>query len=410
MALTQAGKRAPRLTQALLLHPFALLWCGQTASRLGDRVFQVALGWYVLQLTGSAAAMGTLLLCTTLPLLVMLLLGGVVSDRLPRRSVLLVSDVGRGALVLMLGFLAWGGAVQLWQLFVLAGLFGIVDAFFHPAYTALVPDIVPEELRASANGLTLLSAQASAVAGPLLGALLMHWGGAALAFNVNAVSFLLSALLLVLMQAPGARPAGERTSVRKELVEGLRYVASVPWLRATIAIFALVVVATGAPLAALPLLVRQRLGDSVDQLGWIYAASAAGAVAAAFALARVPRLRRRGVLAYATTLVSGAGVVTLGLATTLPMALLGAFADGVGIGVFSLVWTQTVQDLVPERLRGRVNSVDMLGSYCLLPLGYGLAGVLADQIGASGLFVLGGCAAMLLAAFGLLLRAVRELD
>ncbi|MBC8077559.1 MAG: MFS transporter, partial [Chloroflexales bacterium] len=197
---------------------------------------------------------------------------------------------------------------------------------------------------------------------------------------------------------------------RGELAEGLRYVAGVPWLRATIAIFALVVVATGAPLAALPLLVRQRLGDSVVQLGWIYAASAAGAVVAALAVARIRRLRRRGIVAYVATLISGVGVVALGLAPTLPLALLGAFADGVGIGVFSLVWTQTLQDLVPDRLLGRVNSVDMLGSYCLLPLGFGLAGILADRIGASSLFALGGGAAMLLAAAGLLLPAVRNLD
>lgn len=410
MAITQAQRGAPRLTQALLLRPFALLWCGQTVSRLGDRIFQVALGWYVLELTGSATAMGMLLLCTTLPLLVLLLLGGVLSDRLPRRSVLLVSDVGRGALVLLLGFIAWRGAVELWQLYVVALLFGTVDAFFQPAYGALVPEIVPEELRASANGLTLLSAQASAVAGPLLGALLMHWGGAALAFNLNGVSFLISALLLAFMAAPGGRHSAARASLGGELAEGLRYVAGVPWLRATIAIFALVVVATGAPLAALPLLVRQRLGGSVGELGWIYAASAAGAVAAALVVARVRRLRRRGIVAYAATLVSGAGVVALGLAPTLPLALLGAFADGVGIGVFSLVWTQTLQDLVPDRLLGRVNSVDMLGSYCLLPLGFGLAGILADRIGAGSLFALGGGAAMLLAAAGLLLPAVRNLD
>ena len=410
MAMMHAHDRAPRLTQALLLPSFAMLWVGQTVSRLGDRIFQVALGWYVLQLTGSATAMGALLVCTTLPLLVLLLLGGVVSDRLPRRSVLLVSDVGRGALVLMLAFIAWRGSVELWQLYVVALLFGTVDAFFQPAYGALVPEIVPEELRASANGLTLLSAQASAVAGPLIGALLMGWGGAALAFNVNGLSFLFSAALLVIMHAPNTRPDAEHTSMRHELAEGLRYVAGVPWLRATIAIFAVVVVATGAPLAALPLLVRQRLGDTVSSLGWIYAASAVGAVAAALILARVPRLRRRGPLAYGATLISGAGVLAIGLAPALPVALLGSFADGVGIGVFSLVWTQTVQDLVPDRLRGRVNSVDMLGSYCLLPLGFGLAGALADRIGAGALFALGGCAAMLLAAFGLLLPAVRELD
>lgn len=413
MAVIESRQRVPRLLQALLLRPFALIWVGQTVSRLGDQVFRVALAWYILQLTGSAATMGTMMVLTILPLLVMLPLGGVLSDRLSRRSVMLLSDIGRGVVVLLLAMIAWADQVQLWQLFLLALLFGTVDAFFQPAYNSLVPQIVDEHDRTSANSLTLLSGQFSSIVGPMLGAWLLSFGSAALAFQVNGLSFLFAALLVWMLQ-PHICPAadrGEEMNFVAELKEGVRYVVSVPWLWITISIFALVVVATTAPVAVgLPLLVRERFDDDVRQLGALYTASAVGAVVAALAMGRVTTFRRRGVLAYGATALSGLGILGLGVTSSFPVALLCAAADGVAVAVFSLVWVHTIQDMVPERLQGRVNSVDMLGSYCLLPIGYAAFGLLADGLGAATVFCIGGAVTLLLVAIGLLVPAVRQLD
>lgn len=413
MAMIHTTRPVPRVLQALMLRPFALLWAGQTISRLGDQMFRVALAWYVLQLTGSAAAMGSLLLLTTLPLLLLLPLGGVLSDRLPRRRVMLLSDLGRGVVVISLALIAWTGHVEMAHLYALAFIFGTIDAFFQPAYNAFVPQVVEESLRFSANSMTLLSGQFSMIVGPLLGAWFISWGSAATAFQCNGVSFLFAALLLWLVRDPSIPNEQPETAASffAELKEGVAYIASISWLWVTITIFALVVVAASAPVAVgLPLLVRERFADDVGQLGALYTAAAVGAVVSALAMGRITTLRRRGLLAYGTTALSGLGILGLGLTTSFPVALLCAAADGVGVAVFSLVWTNTIQSMVPERLQGRVNSVDMLGSYCLLPFGYALFGVFADQVGAATIFRVGGIMTLVLVIIGLLIPAVRRLD
>lgn len=413
MAMIETSRPVPRVLQALLIRSFALVWSGQTVSRLGDQMFRVALAWYALDLTNSATAMGTIMVLTTLPLLVLLPLGGVLSDRLPRRNVMLLSDVGRGAIVTLLACIAWADTVQLWHLYSLALIFGTVDAFFQPAYTALVPQLVDEPMRPSANSLTLLSGQGSSIAGPIIGAWLLSVGSAALTFQINGLSFLFAALLLWFMRAPetqhGTAPASN--SFVAELKEGISYIAGIPWLWVTILLFALVVVAASAPIAVgLPLLVRERFANDVTQLGALYTASAIGAVGSALCVGRITTLRRRGLLAYSITALSGLGILGLGVTTNFTFALLCAAADGVAFAVFSLVWMNTIQNMVPERLHGRVFSVDMLGSYCLLPLGYAAFGLLADRFSAAAIFVAGGISILVLVFIGLLVPAVRQLD
>src|SRR5262249_48922691 len=119
---------------------FALLWSGQTISRLGDSLYAIALAWWVLQKTGSATAMGIVLICAEVPMIVCLLFGGVAVDRFPRARLMLASDLLRGSLVFLIAFLAFLQWLDLWQICVMAALFGVVSAFFYPAYTALIPD------------------------------------------------------------------------------------------------------------------------------------------------------------------------------------------------------------------------------------------------------------------------------
>src|ERR1700730_16988753 len=121
---------------------FTLLWSGQTISSLGDSLYTIALAWWVLQKTGSATAMGIVLICSEIPMILFLLLGGVAVDRLPRVHLMLSSDLLRGAVVGLIAFLALQQRLELWQIFVLSAIFGVVRAFFYPAYTALMPDLV----------------------------------------------------------------------------------------------------------------------------------------------------------------------------------------------------------------------------------------------------------------------------
>lgn len=151
----------------------------------------------MLQATGSAAAMGGVLICASAPMLLFLLLGGVAVDRIPRAQVMLASDLARCLLVGALAGLALDHQLALWHVYAASLAFGVVDAFFQPAYSAMVPEVAPAGALPGANALTSLSAQAGRIAGPALGAALVAAGGTSLAFALDGISFAASAACLV---------------------------------------------------------------------------------------------------------------------------------------------------------------------------------------------------------------------
>ncbi len=159
----------PHFARALHSRPFALLWTGQTISALGDGAFVTALSWAALQLTGSAMAMGIVVLAQTLPMILLLLLGGVIADRFPRQQVMLWSDASRAVAVLLIAALGVAHLLQLWHLVLLALFFGTVRGFFSPAYQSIIPQLVEKGDLSSANSLTELSYQLYCSLGPMLG-------------------------------------------------------------------------------------------------------------------------------------------------------------------------------------------------------------------------------------------------
>ncbi len=401
------------LLSSLRHRSFALLWSGQTISRLGDSMYGVALAWWVLQATGSAAAMGTVLIFSYSPMLIFLLIGGVAVDRLPRLRVMFVSDLTSGLVVLGVAALAYAGRLEIWHVYVASMLFGFLQAFFYPAYNAVVPDLTPAEALPSANSLNSLSQQLSGIVGPALGAWIVATRGTPAAFAINGLSFFVAAacVLPVLGRAEPPRAAGERSNAWRDLREGIGLVLRVPWLWITIAVFSLVNITISGPRAvALPFLVERNLHASVGTLGFLYSAGAAGAVLGTLWLGGRQRLRRRGPLAYGATVLSGLAALVIGLAPLVAVVSVASFVIGLCISVFSLIWTNTMQELVPRDKLGRVASIDGLGSFVLLPLGFGLTGWATDRLGAPAVFVVGGAATALLALAAWLHPAIRSLD
>lgn len=401
------------ILRSLRHRPFALLWTGQSISRVGDNLHHIAITWFLVETTGSAAAISTLFIALFLPNIIFLLIGGVAVDRFPRIHVMIASDLVRGALVGIIAALAYARALEVWHLYGMAIVFGFVDAFFQPAYVAAVPDLTPNDLLPSANSLTALSGRAISIVGPAIGALLVKVGGTSFAFAIDALSFVISALCLVPLL--GLLPRLTRTSdsptMLAEVRTGISMVLGSSWLWVTIAIFSLVNVTQSGPLTiALPLLIKETLRADVDALGLFASMSALGSVLTALWLGRATKLRHRGLLAYGATLVGGLMTIVIGLPVGLPGIVMAAFVIGATITTFGLIWVNTLQELVPRDLLGRVSSVDQLGSFALLPVGYALTGWAVDLLGPATVFIVGGILTTFIIGLGLLHPAIRQLD
>lgn len=173
------------LIRSLSSRAFAFLWSGQTISQLGDSMYRFALVWWAMNQTNSALETSVILFCSVLPMLLFVLVGGVAVDRWPRVPIMLASDITRGVVVMFVAVLAQQETLEIWHIYVASLIFGTVDAFFQPAFTALVPEITPAEVLPSANSLAMISNRTMGVIGPMLGATLVAFMGTAAVFAIN---------------------------------------------------------------------------------------------------------------------------------------------------------------------------------------------------------------------------------
>ena len=401
------------LFESLKHRSFALLWSGQALSRLGDNVYRVALAWWVLEKTGSATVMGKVFILSYTPMLLFALVGGVTVDRFSRMQVMFVADLLRFLVLVGVAILAFARLLELWHVYITSIILGTVEAFFQPAYTAVVPDVIPRESLVSANSLTSLSKQLAKVIGPALSGVIVKLGSTSTAFAINALSFLVSAacLLPILKLVQPAARLAEKPGVIRDLQDGLKMVIKSPWLWITIAIASLCNITQGGPyIVGLPFLVKDKLHADASSLGLVYSMFAIGSVGATLAISRFAIIHRRGLVAYSALIISGLMTLAFGVSGSLMGIFLFSLVLGAMISIFTLIWVNLMQDLVPREMLGRVVSIDNLGSYAFLPLSYGITGWATDRFGAAAVFIIGGAATAALPVLGLAHRAVRRLD
>ena len=389
MGVAGATDRPPgALARLLGQRQFRLLWAGTTVSLLGDGMLLVALAWQVYAISNAPTALSAVLLAMSVPHVLLLLAGGVVSDRFDRRRVMLAADLVRGAALAALAALALSGGVRVWQVAALAVLYGAGSAFFGPAFDAIVPELVPGELLVAANSLEqLVRPAALRLAGPALGGVVVAAVGPGWAFAADAATFGVSAWALARMVrvgAPAPPAPGERAaSALAELREGFRFVRRHVWLwgtflSATIAYLLFL----GPTEVLLPFVVKNRLGGGAGELGLVYAMGGLGAIAAAVVMAHRGDVRRFMTFVYATWAVATLCVAGYGLAGRRWQVVAAAFLFNALETAGTVVWATAKQRLVPLALLGRVASYDWFISIALLPLSYGLTGPVAALVGA----------------------------
>jgi MFS family permease len=374
-----------RLAQPLARRDFALLTGGSVVSLLGDGIFTVALAWQVYEISNVPTALSLVGVAWTLPLVLFLLLGGVFTDRYDRRWLMIGADLVRAAAIGLLGVLSVTGVIELWHVIALIGFVGLGDAFFNPASTAIVPDLLPDEHLPQANALQgLVRPLTFRLIGPAIGGLLVALLGVGSAFLVDAGSFLISAAAVGAIATRRTRAVvshGLRQTVA-EVGEGLAFVRQTPWLWATLvsAMFSLLLF-IGPVQVLLPFLVKNRLNLGPDALGSIFAFGGVGSVIAALAIGHWGLPRRHVTFMYATWVLAVALLAGFGLMVALWQAILVEALSAALFEAGSIVWITLLQTLVPRELLGRVSSLDWLVSTGLVPVSFALTGPAAAALG-----------------------------
>jgi MFS family permease len=391
------------------LRDFRALWVAATCSAIGDRIVLVVLAIFVQQLTHSAGAVGAVIAANRLPFVALLLLGGVVGDRLSPARVLLASDLARCVLHGTLAALILTDQIELWQILVIEALFGSAEAFGRPSTQALLPETVPPRSIQSGAALVELTTNGANLLGPVIATVLLLGAGAGWAFGIDAGTFMLSALCVAqikVRKVPLAIPRG----LGGDLRAGWREVRRRRWLLGTIAASTVLLLAGTAPFLALgPLAARLGYG-STAVYGLLWIAIGAGLIGGGLLALR---LRPRQPLLAAFGALCPWPVLLAGFATglALPLLLLVAVATGVGFTLFDVWWRTTLAEQIPAQALARVSSWDHLGSLALMPVGLLLAGPLAQMIGAQAVLLAGGGIILLVIAGGLaspFIRTVRQ--
>ena len=368
---------------------FAWYFASRFTNTLGSTMANIALAFAVLDITDSASALGQVLAAHTIPMILLLLWGGVISDRFPRTLVLQVSNVASAASQGFLAFLVITGAAELWMLIVLTAVHGAVSAISFPAMASMVPQLVPRSQLQPANALLSLTRNGLTVLGPTTGALLVVTIGSGWALAVDAAMWLLSALLLLPVRMP-ARERKQSSSTIAELREGWQFFWSTTWLWAVVLGFgALNMIHNGALFTLGPVVAQ----DTIGRQGWGYvlSAEAVGLLAMAVVMLRVP-LRRPlfwGMIAIA---LAGLPMVILGVDPTLVALVVSAFVAGAGIEVFSMGWNLAMQENIDDDMLSRAYSYDALGSFVAMPIGQLAWGPLGVAFGNSRVLVFSGIA------------------
>jgi MFS family permease len=400
------------LLRVLRHRDFRLLWLAQAASVVGDGIVTVALALFVVDLTGSATDLGLVLAAYSLPLIGFLLVGGVFADRLQRHRVMVATDLVRFALHALLAILIAAAAVRIWHVVVIGMLFGTAEAFFRPAATGLLPQTVPEEEIQEANAIVATTRNVAELAGPILATALVLGVSPAAAFALDALTFLVSAALLVRVH-PRRRAAvaagAPAPSIWGDVREGFREVRSRSWIWATLAAFCVALFVVLAPWFVLgPIVARERY-DSLAVFGVLSAAFGAGMVAGAVAGIRWrPRYPMRQAMTFVLLWPLAVGLYAAGLplAVVVPAVVIG----GAGVALFDIWWLTALAERIPPDKLSRVTSYDWMVSFALLPLGYVLAGPAAQALGAAHVLLGGAALAFLALALGLLPRETRMLE
>jgi MFS family permease len=378
---------APKALRPFAHREYRVLIAALAISIFGSGMWAVAMVYQVIHLGGGPLELSLVAAAGSVGLVAFVLAGGIAADRIPQRRLIIAVEGANLAVIATISGLAMAGALQLWHVAAGAFVLGVGAAFFFPAYSAILPRILPAEDLLAANGMegtmrpVLQQAAGPAVAGILVAALSPSYA----VTGVAACHLLAFAVLNflgrhALASAPGSRP-GSRPSFLQDLREGVSYTVKTPWLLWTLIWACISVLFLIGPIEVLlPFLVRDQLGGDSSMFGFLLAVMGVGAAAGSLVTASL-RLPRR----YLTVMMVSWGVGSLPLAAVGLLHNFWAIAAALFVwgatgSVGMVIWGTLLQRRVPSHLLGRISSLDFFVSLALMPVSMALAGPVAEVL------------------------------
>jgi MFS family permease len=383
-------------TMTLFREPqFRRIFLAQSVSTLGDQIAPIAVAFAVLATSHSATDLGLVLAARTLPLVFFVVLGGAWADRLPRKSLMVASDLARLCTQGAFAILLIQHSPALWAMILLQAGNGAATAFFRPASSGLVQEAVVPSERQSANALLSATNNIASIAGPVIAALLIAFAGNAWAVGLDALSFGVSAFFLWRVAVPRRAPS-PRVGIGREIAEGFRAIIQRRWIALEILVFAefqLFVLAAYSVLGPLTA-VQHYAGATTWAL--VAAVSGVGAVLGDVISLRI-RPKRPMVVANLFSMCAIPLLIALAFVAPTPILVACGLIFGIGFSVPDTLWFTALQQHVPENLMARVSSFDWMGSTALRPLGLAIVAPIA---------AIAGPAVVLVTAAGVTLAAL----
>lgn len=377
---------------------FRWLWAGNVFSASGTFVQSVAASWLMLELTGSSTWVGLIVASATLPLLLFSLASGALADRFDRARLMLIAQAIMGTSAAAMALITWLDLMTPGILLALGLAIGTGLALNLPAWQALVPDLVPRGLVASAVALNSAAFNAARAVGPALGGALVAIYGAEVGFAYNALSYGVIIVALVLIGPRLVVIAQDvPQSMTRAISTGIRFARFTPTFRNLMALVALFAMASAVVQAVLPVH-TEYLGGGAVAFGILYGAMGAGALTGAVVRPRIGRWLDGSWIPYTITLFGVSGII-LGLAPAVWVAGIGMFLAGLFWLLTLATLNATAQLMTPPWIRGRAMSIYTLAFAGVIPIGSIISGIVADQIGTPGSLLVFSTGAVVLGVF-----------
>lgn len=406
------ARSRPRVPQAL--RPFAtgqyrILAIALVLSLFGSGVWLVAVVWQVIELGGSPIELSIVATGSAVGMILAVLFGGVLADRIPQKYILVAIEVVKVLVVAAVAALAFAGALEVWHLAAASFVLGLTEGFFYPAYSALLPSILAPDDLLAANGIEgVLRPAVMQAAGPAVASAMIAVASPAAAFVVVGVAQAVGVVVLAMLTTtPVRRELGEPTHPVRAFLDdiggGFRYMFRTPWLLGTLIYASLFVLVVIGPIEVLlPFAVKDQTGGGAGAFAIVLAAFGIGGAVGSLVVASL-RLPRR----YLTVMnvLWGAGcipLVLIGFTDQLWVMAAVVFITGFGFSSATVIWGTLLQRRVPPELLGRVSSLDFFVSLALMPISMALAGPVGVAIGIPITFIIAGVVPTLLAVVTIL--------